>query len=109
MKWQLMRPRPRDVHVAVPFQICWHYSNGRECRLSCKFAHGKEELTLWTTQRQAGSYDQEDSYSGDFSVNVIIYVTTFSTPLKIQKPKTKGIMHRDVFGYLMKNSSFLHP
>ena len=32
-----------------------------------------------------------------------------SNSLIIQKPKTKKIMHRDVFGYLMKNSSFLHP
>ena len=32
----------------------------------------------------------------------------FSNSLIIQKPKTKEIMHRDVFGYLMKNSSFLH-
>ena len=34
---------------------------------------------------------------------------TSSNSLIIQKPKTKEIMHRDVFGYLMKNSSFLHP
>ena len=27
----------------------------------------------------------------------------------IQKPKTKEIMLRDVFGYLMKNSSYLQP
>ena len=33
----------------------------------------------------------------------------FSNALIIQKPKTKEIMHRDVFGYLMKKSSFLHP
>ena len=32
----------------------------------------------------------------------------FSNSLIIQKPKTKEIMHRDVFVYLMKNSSFLH-
>ena len=60
-KWQVMRPLPRDVHFAVPFQICWHYSNGRECRPSCIFAHGEEELALWTTQRQAGRYDLEES------------------------------------------------
>ena len=34
---------------------------------------------------------------------------SFLNSLIIQKPKTKEIMHRDVFGYLMKNSSFLHP
>ena len=33
----------------------------------------------------------------------------FSNSLIIQKPTAKEIMHRDVFGYLMKNSSFLHP
>ena len=30
----------------------------------------------------------------------------FSNSLIIQKPKAKENMHRDVFGYLMKNSSF---
>ena len=40
----------------------------------------------------------------------IALVSMFSNSLLIiQKPKTKEIMHRDVFGYLMKNSSFLHP
>ena len=33
----------------------------------------------------------------------------FSNALIIQKTKTKEIMHRDVFGYLMKNSLFLPP
>ena len=32
----------------------------------------------------------------------------FSNSLIIQKPTAKEIMHHDVFGYLMKNSSFLH-
>ena len=32
--------------------------------------------------------------------------SSFSNSLIIQKPKTKEIMHRDVFGYLMKNSCF---
>ena len=31
---------------------------------------------------------------------------SYSNSLIIQKPKTKEIMHRDVFGYLMKTSSF---
>ena len=56
-----------NVHFAVPFEICRHYSNGSECRPNCTFAHGKEELALWTTQRQEGRYDLEESY-GDFSV-----------------------------------------
>ena len=33
----------------------------------------------------------------------------FSNSIIIQQSKTKEIMHRDVFGYLIKNSSFLHP
>ena len=33
----------------------------------------------------------------------------FSNSLIIEQPKTKEIVDRDVFGYLMKNSSFLHP
>ena len=36
-------------------------------------------------------------------------VDDFLKLINNQKPKTKEIMHRDVFGYLMKNSSFLHP
>ena len=53
-KWQLIRPYPRDVKFLTPFRICWHYSNGSECVPSCKFAHGEEELNLWSTRRQAG-------------------------------------------------------
>ena len=59
-KWQVMRPRPKDVHFAVQFEICWHYSNGSECRPNCTFAHGEEEQALWTTQRQEGRYDLEE-------------------------------------------------
>ena len=33
----------------------------------------------------------------------------FSNSLIIEQPKTKEIVDLDVFGYLMKNSSFLHP
>ena len=47
-------------------------------------------------------------------IAVYIKVTSLHLPFIFnithsQKPKTKEIMHRDVFGYLMKNSSFLHP
>ena len=56
-EWQLMRPYPKDVHPEVPFQICRHYRNGLKCRPSCSFAHGEEELTLWTRERQTGRND----------------------------------------------------
>ena len=42
-------------------------------------------------------------------MNFEVFDIVFSNSLIIQKPKTKEIMHRDVFGNLMKNSSFLHP
>ena len=49
------------------------------------------------------------TYCWRWEPNVMICHATFSNSLIIQKPKTKEIMHCDVFGYLMKNSSFLHP
>ena len=39
----------------------------------------------------------------------VCFEQNFSNSLIIQKPKTKEIMHCDVFGYLMKNSSLLYP
>ena len=97
----MMRPHPRDVHFAVPFQICWHYSNGRECRPSCKFAHGEEELALWTTQRQAGRYDLEESLKSDFDFSVTqcnYYVTTI-----------KNTEDRQIKCLLTVNSLLFHP
>ena len=49
-----MRPYPREVSLETPFEICWHYRRGEKCGQSCTFAHGEEELTTWTTQRQSG-------------------------------------------------------
>ena len=54
-EWQVMRPYPRDVNPNVPFQLCWHFSNGVKCqKRPCTFAHGIEELKLWTSERQSG-------------------------------------------------------
>ena len=53
-KWQVMRPYPREVSRETPFEICRRYRRGEKCGQSCPFAHGEEELTTWTTQRQAG-------------------------------------------------------
>ena len=44
--------------------------------------------------------------NGKRQIRVYVF---FSNSLIIHKPKTKEIMHRDVFGNLMKNSLFLHP
>ncbi|XP_068674039.1 3'-5' exoribonuclease HELZ2-like [Montipora foliosa] len=52
-KWQVMRPYPREVSLETPFEICWRYRRGEKCGQSCTFAHGEEELTTWTTQRQS--------------------------------------------------------
>ena len=54
-EWQVMRPYPRDVNPNVPFQLCWHFSNGVKCRKRpCTFAHGTEELDFWNSERQSG-------------------------------------------------------
>ena len=54
-EWQVMRPYPKNINFETPFQICWRYRNNEKCRESCTFAHGEEELALWTTERQAGT------------------------------------------------------
>ena len=59
-KWQLMRPYPAGVDSETPFQICSHYADGRKCQQSCTFAHGKEELSLWTLNRRKGRHDKYD-------------------------------------------------
>lgn len=54
-EWQVMRSYPKDVNPNVPFELCWHFSNGVKCQKSpCAFAHGKEELMFWTSMRQSG-------------------------------------------------------
>lgn len=49
-------PRPYPVHVKskTPFQMCKHYASGMRCKESCTFAHGEEELSKWTMQRNRG-------------------------------------------------------
>ena len=55
-EWQVMRPYPKDVNPNVRFQLCRHFSNRGKCQKNpCTFAHGKEELIFWTSQRQSGS------------------------------------------------------
>ena len=54
-EWQVMRPYPKDVSPNVSFQLCKHFSNGVKCQKNpCTFAHGDEELMLWTSERQSG-------------------------------------------------------
>lgn len=54
-EWQEMRPYPKAVNSNVLFQLCWHFSNRVKCeKNSCTFAHGKEELMFWNSQRQSG-------------------------------------------------------
>ena len=55
-EWQVMRPYPKDVNPNVPFQLCRHFSNGDKCqKCPCTFAHGREELSFWTSERQSGT------------------------------------------------------
>ena len=54
-EWQVMRSYPKDVSPNVPFQLCWHFSNGVKCqKRPCTFAHGMEELKFWTSERESG-------------------------------------------------------
>ena len=48
------RPYPKNVNSKTPFQICKHYASGMRCRETCTFAHGEEELSEWTMQRDKG-------------------------------------------------------
>ena len=48
------RPYPENVNSKTPFQICKHYASGMRCRETCTFAHGEEELSQWTMQRDKG-------------------------------------------------------
>ena len=51
----------------------------------------------------------ERNWEAAGKIGRLVLDISFSNSLIIQKPKAKEIMQRDVFGYLMKNSSFLHP
>lgn len=49
---QCMRSYPKELNSKVPFQLCWHFSDGFKCQRSpCTFAHGEEELKFWTSER----------------------------------------------------------
>ena len=52
-EWQIMRSYPKAVPLTAAFQLCSHFPTGRRCRKEpCSFAHGKQELTVWTMDRE---------------------------------------------------------
>lgn len=53
-QWQLIRPYPAEkVPANVAFSECGLYSTNRPCRwTSCTFAHGQQELIMWTMERE---------------------------------------------------------
>lgn len=54
-QWQLIRPYPAEkVPANVAFSECGQYSTNKPCRRTpCTYAHGQQELIMWTMEREA--------------------------------------------------------
>lgn len=59
-QWQLIRPYPADkVPAKVAFKECAHYSTNKTCvKTPCAFAHGQQELIMWTMEREGSKFDK---------------------------------------------------
>ena len=58
-RWQLIRPYPEKVRVNVAFKECKHYASNLPClKKPCLFAHGQQELTMWTMEREGGKFNK---------------------------------------------------
>ena len=56
-QWELIRPYPEKVPVNVTFKECRQYSANIRClKTSCTFAHGQQELTMWTMEREGSKF-----------------------------------------------------
>lgn len=56
-EWQKIRPYPTKVPVQVAFKVCKQYDINKQClRTPCSFAHGEEELLMWTLEREGGTF-----------------------------------------------------
>ena len=57
-EWQKIRPYPEKVPSHVAFSVCRQYAINTSClRTPCSFAHGQEELDMWTLEREGGKLD----------------------------------------------------
>ena len=57
-EWQVIRPYPIEkVPANVAFSVCRQYALKVPCLWSaCSFAHGQEELLMWTMEREGGKF-----------------------------------------------------
>ncbi len=60
-QWELIRPYPAEsVKASVAFKECAQYSSNRPCiKTPCSFAHGPQELLMWTMEREGSKFDKE--------------------------------------------------
>ena len=58
-QWEMIRPYPGDkVRQNVAFKRCSQFDNNTPClRKPCSFAHGEQELLMWTLEREGGKLD----------------------------------------------------
>lgn len=58
-QWELIRPYPAErVKASVAFKECAQYSSNRPClKTPCSFAHGQQELLMWTMEREGSKFD----------------------------------------------------
>ena len=57
-QWQIIRQYPEKVPSHVAFSVCRQYAINTPClRTPCSFAHGQEELEMWTLEREGGKLD----------------------------------------------------
>ena len=53
-RWEEIRPYPKDLNI-IRFKVCRLYSKRNRClKIPCAFAHGEQELTMWTMEREGG-------------------------------------------------------
>ena len=59
-QWQIIRPYPAEkVPPNVAFSQCRQYPLNTSClRTPCSFAHGEQELQMWTLEREGGMFNK---------------------------------------------------
>lgn len=64
-QWELIRPYPaKYVPAKVAFKECKQYSANRPClKTPCSFAHGQQELVMWTMEREGSKFSRRLSDS----------------------------------------------
>ena len=63
-QWQIIRPYPEKVSAKVAFSECRQYVMNTPCpRTQCSFAHGQEELLMWTLEREGSKFMMSAIYS----------------------------------------------